>query len=64
MTLLSSVADPFLSFLDPDPDSYVRGRDPAPDPSIIKQKSLEKKLKHTILGSSYTEPNPHESILI
>jgi hypothetical protein len=30
----------FLGLLDPDPDSLVRGTDPAPDPdpSIIKQK--------------------------
>ncbi len=43
----NSVADPdpdpnrirmFLDFLDPDPDSLVRGIDPDPDPSIIMQK--------------------------
>jgi hypothetical protein len=28
----------FLSLLDPDPDPLVRGTNPAPDPSIIKQK--------------------------
>jgi hypothetical protein len=29
----------FLSHKDPDPDLLVRGVDPDPDPSIIKQKS-------------------------
>jgi hypothetical protein len=36
-----SVADPihmFLDLLDPDPDPLVRGTDPNPNPSIIKQK--------------------------
>jgi hypothetical protein len=28
----------FLGLLDPDPDPVVRDTDPAPDPSIIKQK--------------------------
>jgi hypothetical protein len=28
----------FLVLLDPDPDSVVRGTDPDPDPTIIKQK--------------------------
>ncbi len=28
----------FLGLLDQDPDTLVRGMDPAPDPSIIKQK--------------------------
>jgi hypothetical protein len=28
----------FLGLMDPDPDLLVRGMDPAPDPSIIKQK--------------------------
>jgi hypothetical protein len=27
-----------LGLRDPDPDPLVRGTDPAPDPSIIKQK--------------------------
>ncbi len=29
----------FLGLLDPDADPLVRGLDPAPDPSIIKQNS-------------------------
>jgi hypothetical protein len=28
----------FVGLLDPDPDLLVRGMDPDPDPSIIKQK--------------------------
>jgi hypothetical protein len=28
----------FLGLLDPDPDPWVRGKAPDPDPSIIKQK--------------------------
>jgi hypothetical protein len=28
----------FLGLLDPDPVPLVRGTDPAPDPSIVKQK--------------------------
>jgi hypothetical protein len=28
----------FLDLVDPDPDPIVRGTDPAPDASIIKQK--------------------------
>ncbi len=31
----------FLGLLDPDPDPLVRGLDPAPDPSNIKQKKQE-----------------------
>jgi hypothetical protein len=35
----ASVADPYNMFLGlPDPDLLVQGPDPAPDPSIIKQK--------------------------
>ncbi len=31
--------DPYaLGLLNPDPDPLVRGTDPAPDPSLIKQK--------------------------
>ncbi len=29
----------FLDLLDPDPDLLVKGMDPDPDPSIIKQNS-------------------------
>ncbi len=43
--VFSSVADPdpnpdqyVLGILDPDPDPLVRGMDPDPAPSIIKQK--------------------------
>jgi hypothetical protein len=28
----------FLGLLDPDPDPLVRGMEPNPDPSIVKQK--------------------------
>jgi hypothetical protein len=31
----------FLGLMDPDPDPLVRGVDPYPDPSIIKQKNFE-----------------------
>ncbi len=39
----------FLGLLDPDPDSLVRGLDPDPDPSIIKQKYSRKTLISTVL---------------
>jgi hypothetical protein len=56
-TLHSSVADPdlsdpmFLGLLDPNPDLLVRGTDPDPDPSIIKQK-IRKILIPTVLLAS------------
>jgi hypothetical protein len=42
----------FLGFLDPDPDLLVRGTDPDPDPSIIKQKS-EKNLDSYCFVTSF-----------
>jgi hypothetical protein len=38
ITVLRILIRKFLGLIDPSPDPVVRGTDPAPDPSIIKQK--------------------------
>jgi hypothetical protein len=56
--LSSSVAVPYpsdpyvLGLLDPVPDPLVRGMDPAPDPSIIKQ-NRKKNLDLTFIFENY-----------
>jgi hypothetical protein len=39
----------FLDLPDPVPDTFVRGMDPDPDPSIIKQNSKKNLLISTVL---------------